>query len=86
MPYNVIFFFVYLISMSLIALYFLHSTSVLSFYKIVVLILSTGMIPIQSRGNANNCFEQQNLNRIFLLIACLCRFFLDKPENRQICF
>ena len=39
MPYN-IFFFVYFIFISLIALYFLHSTSVLSFYIDVVLTLS----------------------------------------------
>ena len=41
MPYNIIlFFFVYLIFMSLIVLYFLHSTSVVSFYIDVVLPLS----------------------------------------------
>ena len=39
MPYNMILF-VYLIFVSLIVLYFLHSTSVLSFYLNVVLILS----------------------------------------------
>ena len=40
MPYNIILFFVYLIFMSLIVLYFLHNTSVLSFYIDVVLTLS----------------------------------------------
>ena len=40
MPCKIILFFVYLIFMSLIMLYFLHSTSVLSFYIDVVLRLS----------------------------------------------
>ena len=45
MPYNVILF-VYLIFVSLIVLYFLHSTSVLSFYLNVILILSiTALAP-----------------------------------------
>ena len=40
MPYNIYFIFVYLIFMSVIVLYSLHSTSVLSFYIDVVLTLS----------------------------------------------
>ena len=40
MPYNIYFIFVYLIFMSLIVLYFLHSTSVFSFCIDVILALS----------------------------------------------
>ena len=44
MPYNIILYFHLLIFMSQIVLYFLHSTSVLSFYIDVVLTLSIGTI------------------------------------------
>ena len=50
MPYNMILYFCYFIFMSLILLYFLHSSSVLSFYIDVVLTLS-----IECCGNKLSC-------------------------------
>ena len=82
MPYNIKYFiFVYLIFMSLIVLYFLHNTSVLSFYIDVVLTLS---IPSFMPHHGVSLWHPLNVFAKHLLITCGLSFLRLRTTNMYI--